>query len=648
MYSEEDLLARLVAGSQKGKRPFAFLVGAPLTAPYVDLPGVPSVSTMIRRVQALLGTMDVPPPDSFNPYQSAFQALIGRSGPDAVEELVRAAVLEACTSADPAIKEMARQGQGEACRKLESDPAAWSLSPGVAALGAIVTEFPATFDCVLTTNFDPLVQVAIRHADGRTWGTRLHSEGNFESSDGDGCHVVYLHGVWYGETLHTPSQLTAPRPLLKACLQRLLDRVTLIVLAYGGWQDVFTETLIEVVRDPGARPDVLWTFYRKQESMIAAENPWLFDKLAPQLGRRVNAYAGIDCHTFLPRLLERFRGHRPALVEGRQPSKAASGAVQMQRSPFFPGQAILKDENFFGRHAQRELLQDAIARGQSAQILGEFRMGKTSLLRWVERHAAAWQPRPVAWVNGQGVAGRSPDELVREVGRSLGRITEVERKLETHALLPDSRAAEAALTLLLPCVLLVDEAAALAEPGHQFDREFLNYLRALGEDGLLVWISASRTNLRELFEETGLTSSFLNNTVPIVRVGQIEETAARELLARGGFGEATMTAILQETGGFAGGLQWLGDGLWRRAAELDVLFDRFAEAVATDFRRWWERLQPGERELLKQALGLLSARDLSEGARIRARALVDRGLLVEKDREFSVTGSAWRRFVESA
>jgi len=63
--------------------------------------------------------------------------------------------------------------------------------------------------------------------------------------------------------------LTAPRPLLKASLQRLLGRVTLMVLAYGGWLDVFTETLIEVVRDPGARPDVLWTFYKKEELAIA-------------------------------------------------------------------------------------------------------------------------------------------------------------------------------------------------------------------------------------------------------------------------------------------------------------------------------------------------------------------------------------------
>ena len=42
-----------------------------------------------------------------------------------------------------------------------------------------------------------------------------------------------------------------------------------MVLAYGGWLDVFTETLIEVVRDPGARPDVLWTFYKKEELAIA-------------------------------------------------------------------------------------------------------------------------------------------------------------------------------------------------------------------------------------------------------------------------------------------------------------------------------------------------------------------------------------------
>ncbi|MCP4654711.1 MAG: serine/threonine protein kinase, partial [bacterium] len=65
-----------------------------------------------------------------------------------------------------------------------------------------------------------------------------------------------------------------------------------------------------------------------------------------------------------------------------------------RRSPFIPGPPIERDEDFFGRRAQRELLRTAVEAGQSVQILGERRMGKTSLLHWVKRHAPDWLDEP--------------------------------------------------------------------------------------------------------------------------------------------------------------------------------------------------------------------------------------------------------------
>src|SRR5437667_239493 len=70
---------------------------------------------------------------------------------------------------------------------------------------------------VLTTNFDPLIEVALRRAGGSPVRTVLEIDGRFDLTHVDiGQHIVHLHGYWSdGDTLHTPDQLERPRPLLR-------------------------------------------------------------------------------------------------------------------------------------------------------------------------------------------------------------------------------------------------------------------------------------------------------------------------------------------------------------------------------------------------------------------------------------------------
>ena len=55
----------------------------------------------------------------------------------------------------------------------------------------------------------------------------------------------------------------------------------------------FTETLMEVVRDDTAYPEIIWTFFTEQPLV----SDRLSSSLAPGIDRgRVNLYAGVDCH----------------------------------------------------------------------------------------------------------------------------------------------------------------------------------------------------------------------------------------------------------------------------------------------------------------------------------------------------------------
>jgi tetratricopeptide (TPR) repeat protein len=141
-----------------------------------------------------------------------------------------------------------------------------------------------------------------RKSGGHFFRTVLHRDGNLAQTEGNGCHIIHLHGYWYGsDTLHTPRQLNQERPRLKASLSSLAKSRVLVVVGYGGWDDIFTNALMEVVLDDNAFPEIIWTF----NSSTPTPSEGLLQKLAPGMDRgRVSLYAGIDCHAFFPKLLD--------------------------------------------------------------------------------------------------------------------------------------------------------------------------------------------------------------------------------------------------------------------------------------------------------------------------------------------------------
>jgi formylglycine-generating enzyme required for sulfatase activity len=304
-----SLLSRLT----RGDRPFVFLLGAALTAPrdprQLGVPGVAGMIDMVReelkgREEALRA---LSASSGSAAYQEAFRALRQYLGPDAVNRVVRRAVWRARSAGDP--PEEILDGVPGSCGRAEQDLDGWSLEPGLTALGRILRAQPERYGkTLLTTNFDPLIEVAIRRAGGECSRAVLHADGTLgQTSTPEECRVVHLHGYWHGaDTLHTPAQLLAPRPRLQATLERLLRHRTLVVLGFGGWDDVFAAALGRVLQDDEALPDVLWAFHAADEGQIRQRHAPLLGHLADGLARgRVNLFAGIDLHELLPQLATR-------------------------------------------------------------------------------------------------------------------------------------------------------------------------------------------------------------------------------------------------------------------------------------------------------------------------------------------------------
>jgi hypothetical protein len=234
-YDSAALLERLTAGLRRADQRAIFLVGSALTTPAeTSMPGVPGVNGVIDLIRTEFdGTDQISEFDKFladhqheNPYQLAFTFLLGRRGQQAANEVIKRAVWRArkplvASDTAQAFSPTAATSD-EACQSLDTDYEGWVLTRGLTALGGLLSGYPDRFGrSILTTNFDPLLEVAIGITGGHYFRTVLHRDGNLGQTQGPGCHVIHLHGYWYGsDTLHTPRQLNQPRPRLGEDIER--------------------------------------------------------------------------------------------------------------------------------------------------------------------------------------------------------------------------------------------------------------------------------------------------------------------------------------------------------------------------------------------------------------------------------------------
>ena len=186
-----------------------------------------------------------------------------------------------------------------------------------------------------------------------------------------------------------------------------------------------------------------------------------------------------------------------------------------------------------------------------------------------------------------------------------------------------------------PALVLVDEAQCLALPGHHFTRDDLEAWRTQTQKGEVIWVSTSLRSLTGEFQQTGLTSNFLNDSVQ-VKVGGLEPGGVEALLpadavdaCRAAFGDLAYPAQLVAD-------RLAGAGLEGAVAEA---VGRLREEV---FPGWWLRRSTAQQVALRR---IASGRVLGAKERQSAFELKALGLVCQEGVEFSMAGSAWRDIV---
>lgn len=621
----EALLTRLT----KDSRPVVFLVGSALSMSLQGSPGVSTVAQMLELIRKRVATPSDPSTgahleaqrafreleaalakgrDDGERYQIAFEHLKGWDGGAAsVNAVIRHAVLGARL---PPVG--APLLDADALLQLEGDIEGWYLGPAVKALGLILARHRERFgQLVLTTNFDPLVEIAVRAAGGQAMVVEQLGDWALPSPDTWVTPVAHLHGVWHSDTLHTPRALMTDRGRLRASLAKRYGQVSLVVLGYGGWDDVLMQALADLTNDPRQEADVLWCFYERDPVEITNRYPKVL-KLLGKLRERSACYAGVDCHTLLPKLRKK----------------------------------LDREHEIIGRGSLCDAVFDAQRGEHAVEIIGECGMKRSDVLEWVGKQIAALGGK-AARFNAKDLGPRpSPEALLRKAGIAAGLEDEVNAELERTRSTPQAQDIVRALRLLHGTWILIDDAEALAVDGHAFDGTFFSELRGKVQAKEIHWISVSQAPLGELFEKRGLVSEFLNHSVKLRAGGLDRKEVDVAVTARLG---SRARWALERTGTLPRLVHRVCGAEW---GDVDGTLNGLATWAEGICALWWSRdaqeQTRAEREqtLLKTvAKGALAFQDLNSRQQLDADELLKRGLLVETEAGLALNGHVWREYV---
>ncbi len=337
------------------------------------------------------------------------------------------------------------------------------------------------------------------------------------------------------------------------------------------------------------------------------------------------------------------------------------------RNPFFSRQRITDPACFYGRKQEIEALYSAVITHQCRSIVGERKLGKSSLLTAVaqpaimERYGLDPARTLFIYLDLEGMASAERQDFWVEVLDRLGSILPPGHLLDQAERLLDAgelrfttvrrllrRVRDAGLDL----VLTLDEFEGLARnPG--FEPDFYGELRSLAGELGIVYLTASKRGLYDLtYHHTDTLSSPFFNIFSEMTLGLLPEDEARGLLetlsqqGQGpGFCEEEIDLALEMAGPHPFFLQIAAFHLYelptRGQPQFPDAYDqparRFNAEAEDHFRYLWSQLNEEEQQ------ALLSPNMASEALR---KDLLAKALIRREDRRYVPFGHSFAVFLE--
>lgn len=202
---------------------------------------------------------------------------------------------------------------------------------------------------------------------------------------------------------------------------------------------------------------------------------------------------------------------------------ALHASLERAPNPFIWRGGITRAEDFFDRENEQRTLRAYLRGRQNCQIVGPRRIGKTSVLRQLERSAPTWDDKiRAAYLDLQDPRCFTLDGWLRLASRQFHWPTPA-------ATLADfADRIESSTDDCLRPVLCLDEFEELTTRRAEFTRDFFLTLRSCAQRGLSV-VTVSQRTLSELTDRGDPTSPFYN-TFPLLRLGPFTDPDAQDFL----------------------------------------------------------------------------------------------------------------------
>jgi len=292
-------------------------------------------------------------------------------------------------------------------------------------------------------------------------------------------------------------------------------------------------------------------------------------------------------------------------------------------NPFDPWNPVIPP-NFLGRFRELRQLQMALEEGRSVSVVGDWRIGKSSLLKtWAQE--VTTRGHITVSLSGEDSAAQSLQTFVQTI-TGMQTIDEPDQAADV---LVDWAVQEG--NPGLPPVLLVDEVGACLK---LFPSRFFERLR--GMLGKIILVLASHRDIDSIYTDLGHTSPF-GNRLSIVRLGLLEPEIPNVIIH---WAEQMLTVEAMHTMRVWAGrhpfyLQLLGYHLInaQQAEEsVDCALDSFYDDATVRLRKLWDTLNEREQQALRESL---------QGKFVTRRSLRIRGLVTEEGKLFGEVLREW-------
>jgi hypothetical protein len=184
---------------------------------------------------------------------------------------------------------------------------------------------------------------------------------------------------------------------------------------------------------------------------------------------------------------------------------------QLKDVTFLPCMPLEDPSEFFGRTQERMTLFNRIRRGGSTSIVGERRIGKTWLMRYIQLAGPAADSRyRVGYIDAQSANCETIDEFTTIALAELGVLQPSSNGLPLDLAALNRAIGSLRANKLVP-VLCIDEFEHLFSNPSAFPLSFFEGLRSMTQSSNgLILITASRKPLNEKVGSSGLTSPLFN------------------------------------------------------------------------------------------------------------------------------------------